>query len=462
MSEANHESDSAKSTSSGRWPERVVVMLTVAGLYALVFGPMVESLQGQWRIVQFALLMGLCLILASELTSAPLRKLTSRWGSIRTARHWRVALIASLAYLNAELFVRTLRPDTLQPVLALQVERLNPRTPFSPDAHFHHTGEGELQPQFDKLTQPHPELMRRRVLVVGDSFVMGLGVSQEERFANVLQKLVGAEAVVDHLAVTSYSPSIYRNIVVEALKRVPYSQVVICIDQTDVVDNLLYATEVSAKSEHEFDVKQMTRTREFLKDWHAGLIDDLAGWRGVVRRSSVVNLLSPVELRIPISSDERTQAYCSIAQRRAELLLKFSTDRNARETRQMEESLAQSLRHIQSVCRENRIRITFLTNPWEHQVDPDPISRFNFPGPYPMPNRLQEWLHETFGKERSIRIIDLTMRMRATQDPSALFISNPIDPHWNAQGHAFVAMTLKELLFDQANRNLPVQTGQCF
>ena len=181
-------------------------MLTVAGLYVLVFGPMVESLQGQWRIVQIAMLMGLCLILASEPAFAPLRKLTSRWGSIRTARLWRVALIVSLAYLNAELFVRTLRPDTLQSVLALQVERLAPRTPFSPDAHFHHTGEGELQPQFNKLTQPHPELIRRRVLVVGDSFVMGLGVSQEERFANVLQKLVGTEAVLEREAGVIVSP----------------------------------------------------------------------------------------------------------------------------------------------------------------------------------------------------------------------------------------------------------------
>ena len=104
--------------------------------------------------------------------------------------------LAALLFL--ELIVRVLEPEATRAALfsRLAGER---STWARPDAEFHHVGEGIFRLDFPgPSASPFP-----RIMVVGDSFVMGHGVGEEQRFGNLLQQRLGSPAHVDVLATSS-------------------------------------------------------------------------------------------------------------------------------------------------------------------------------------------------------------------------------------------------------------------
>ena len=77
------------------------------------------------------------------------------------------------------------------------------------------------------------------IALIGDSFTEGVGLSYENTYAGIFTKKIGIERVAN-LGVSSYSPSIYYLKLKELIKKnYKFKEVIIFVDQSDLVDELL-------------------------------------------------------------------------------------------------------------------------------------------------------------------------------------------------------------------------------
>lgn len=92
---------------------------------------------------------------------------------------------------------------------------------------------------------------RPRIMIVGDSFVEGIGVSWEESFVGRLAAALDKRGVeILNAGVASYSPTIYDSWVTHLIRDqgVVVDQVVVFIDISDIKDEHYYHRERMARS----------------------------------------------------------------------------------------------------------------------------------------------------------------------------------------------------------------------
>jgi len=82
----------------------------------------------------------------------------------------------------------------------------------------------------------------RRILLMGDSFVEGIGVTWDESFAGLLAADLGARAEVLNGAAVSYAPMIYRLKVEYLLREVGlrFDELLVFVDISDIQDEVNY------------------------------------------------------------------------------------------------------------------------------------------------------------------------------------------------------------------------------
>ena len=101
---------------------------------------------------------------------------------------------------------------------------------------------------------------RHRVLLLGDSFTEGVGMTWEDSFAGMLQKDLGVERFeILNAGVNSYSPAIYLCKTYDLLARrgLEVDEVVVLIDMGDILDATLYL----------LDAEEMRVVRTGHMDW---------------------------------------------------------------------------------------------------------------------------------------------------------------------------------------------------
>jgi len=200
-----------------------------------------------------------------------------------------VLAIVAGAIVSCEHVARWLRPGATRDAILQRIERERYRWK-QPDPEFHHVGNGIYELRFPSRENGP----RRRVMIVGDSFAMGHGVGEEYRFGSMLQRNLGDATPVDVLAATSYSPIIYRNIVDRALATARYAAVAVFVDQTDPADDTIYRNDLLAEGESRlFDVELMQERDRILEQTYDSIESGLHGWKGLARRSAMVNLAVP-------------------------------------------------------------------------------------------------------------------------------------------------------------------------
>lgn len=349
----------------------------------------------------------------------------------------------TLGLVLAEVLVRLLVPDATRASL---IERLkNERVSWArPDAEFHHVGDG-----IHRLAFPAPKAKQaNRILVIGDSFAMGERVGKEKRFGTLLQQHLGDGFQVDVLAVTGYSPVIYRNILHKAFELATYRAVVISLDQTDPVDDLIYEEDVVAPDPTVvFDVDRMADRDKALNDAYSSLLERLS--RPVsLRLSALYNLFNPPSIADYFDQENRHYTYVARSLERPQLIGQFILDPRSELTIRMEALLTQHLDHIVSECRGRKVPLFMFANPWEFETAPYPRITLGLPGPFPKENRLESVLLDRYGSMPGVHVIRMTDYMRAQPNPSQLYVDNPgHEFHWNAKGHAVAeAILRRELL----------------
>ena len=101
-------------------------------------------------------------------------------------------------------------------------------------------------------------------VLIGDSFTEGVGLSYENTYAGIFTKKIGTNKIAN-LAVSSYSPSIYylklKDLINQNYK---FKEVIIFIDHSDLVDEILC---------YKFTGEKVLRKRNFKSCINAGVIN---------------------------------------------------------------------------------------------------------------------------------------------------------------------------------------------
>lgn len=374
------------------------------------------------------------------------------------------AVVISLALL--EIAMRVLDPEATRSgtVSGLEPELERVRV-WRPDAEFHHVADGIRRLKFPSPSEP----ARTRIMLVGDSFVMGAGVGEDYRLGTLLQQSFGPEVQIDVLATSSYSPIIYRNIVRKALSLTQYTAVAVFVDQTDPLDDLAYEEDLLDASSHLFDLESMRERQALVQQTYQRMIEelsttDLLSWVSP-RRFALFNLLRPASLLAACPKDNRHCRYIRLSYERPFFLTQFEVAPESDVTRKMESLLFRNLDEIVAVCREHGVPLLLTANPWEYQVAKKPRmvrTIHEVPGPYPRENRLEQIIRDRYRDRAGIQLIALTPAFRADPDPSRLFLDWPANEvHWNREGHALVARVLRPFLREYVV-NTPANAFQTF
>jgi hypothetical protein len=346
-----------------------------------------------------------------------------------------------LGFAFAELAVRLLVPDLTRSSMTLRLTHERP-TWSRPDAEFHHVGDGIYHLNFPDKSEPGVQ----RVMIVGDSFAMGERVGEEARFGHLLQQNLDKSTRVDVLAVTSYSPVIYRNVVRRAFSLATYKAVALFVDQTDPADELIYEEDVIDDGKTiSFDVNRIKERQKAIDAAYRSLLERLRG--STLRNFALVNLLRPLSLAAYFKPGDKNYNYIKLSIERADLIKEFTVNPGSERSERMLALLTKHLDHIVAQCQELKVPIFMFANPWEFETSARPRVTLGLPGPFPKENRLEDVLASRYGQLAGVQVVPLTGIFRAQPNPSNLYVDNPgHEFHWNAQGHVLVETVLRRQL----------------
>jgi len=343
---------------------------------------------------------------------------------------------------SCEHVARWLHPEATRAAILERIERERYRWK-QPDVDFHHVGNGIYSLRFPS-GEDGPQ---RRVMIVGDSFAMGHGVGEQERFGALLQRSLGDSTTVDVLAASSYSPVVYRNIVDRALDTARYAAVAVFVDQTDPADDLIYRHDLVAEGEsRRFDVELMQDRDRILARTYDGIESDLRGWKGLARRLAMVNLVvPPPTILTAFPPDNRHYPYVELSLARWELVRVFNREPDHEVTVSMESRIMRHMDEIVERCRREGVPLLLAANPWRLHVTP-PTDPGQDPGdPVLVANRLERLLEVRYAEPPEIYVIPLTEAFRRHPAPNDLYLGGG-EIHWSREGHAEVERTLRDAL----------------
>lgn len=356
---------------------------------------------------------------------------------VRRATLHRVVVVLAIVACGlaiAEIVARRLHADATRGAILESIERQRYLWK-RPDAEFHHAGDGIFSLRF-----PAPgHDPRQRVLIVGDSFVMGHGVGEDARFGALLEESLGDAVAVDVLATASYSPIIYRNIVARALSNARYAVVAVFVDQTDPADDLVYRNDlVAGENSHRFDVALMEERDRIVGETYDRIAGELSGWRGLARRSAAVNLLVPPETLLEAyPADDRHVRYVELSLARWDLVRLFAESPAHEATKAMEDLVMGHVVEIVDRCDAEAVPVVLAANPWQYQVT---ASDEGF-----TENRLESLLGARFGDRPGVLVLPLTDAFRRHPNPPSLFLHGG-EIHWSREGHVEVERVLRAAL----------------
>lgn len=356
------------------------------------------------------------------------------------------AFAGALGVVSLEAGIRILHPEATRGHLVARLKR--ERDSWArPDSMFHHVGDGIFH-----MTFPVPgETVQHRIMMVGDSFVMGHIVGEEARFGTLLQRRLGSKAKVDVLATSSYSPVIYRNIVRQALRLAHYDAVAVFVDQTDPADELVYQKDLKgAGIDEPFDAQLMVRRSQAIREAYDRLIASVSRWNSP-RRSAALNFLRPLSIFDAVSAEGELSKHLQLTEfTLSDLITRFNTEPNSLESKVALSLLLRHLDQIVAMCQAAHVPLVLTANPWEVQTSAHPRVTYNLPPPYPAKNRLEQLLVDRYGRLPGVHVLRMTENFRRYPDPSNLFLTLPENEiHWNERGHAFVENLVEDYLLHE-------------
>lgn len=267
------------------------------------------------------------------------------------------------------------------------------------------------------LTSPN-----RRVVLIGDSFVEGIGVPYELTFAGLAAEALAPKGIeVLNAGVASFSPIMYlrrtRNLLEEIGLR--FDHLVVFIDIGDVQDEVTYAFDAQGNvvSKEKRRLKEERANRIYGRPL---LLRSLAVRRFLDRHTLLLARVWALA-DAPVTRGQRREALWTVDER--------AMDEYGREG--LEKARA-NMDALQELLSRHGIGLTVAVYPWPDQVL------------LGARESRQQSYWRAWAAERGVTMLDYFPAFASGDDPKATvrryFI--PGDIHWNAAGHRIIADTL--------------------
>ena len=251
---------------------------------------------------------------------------------------------------------------------------------------------------------------KHRILLMGDSFTEGLGVSWKDSFAGIIQNgLMHKNIDVLNAGTIGYSPKLYllKTDYLINYQNIKIDQLLVFIDRSDIDNEHLYEDYNSnSKSIYASLLQKLSKNSFFL---------------GKMRQPTQLNYNNqgvPFSLNLkknykPIKGD------WSVDNKKVEKGFNLAT---------------KNILNLLKICKENNIKMTIIIYPWQRDIGK---------------KNLQERVWRGFSIKNNINLISLfnifdDVCKKNGQNCKNLFI--PSDVHWSPKGHEIVANELLKYL----------------
>lgn len=271
---------------------------------------------------------------------------------------------------------------------------------------------------------------RKRILLIGDSFIEGMGVEYRDSMAGILEESLKTRGIeVLNAAAVSYSPKLYylkvRHLIEQ--KRLTFDELYVFVDISDPHDEIIYKY---WEPKHETALSSARRLLDRFLQKRSFLYGFLAARRRAGREKAISNVF-PAEG----SADARfwiqdLKEYLRRAEPEKDRFL-WPNKQSALEEwgREGLSLCARHLAELQYLCSRHGVRMTLAVYPSPYQLTAGNLS--GIPVTY--------W--REFAKDRGIGFIDLFPVFIGSEPPETVYARYFIrgDTHWNEAGNRLVA-----------------------
>jgi hypothetical protein len=276
-----------------------------------------------------------------------------------------------------------------------------------------------------------------RLVILGDSFTMGEGVSDAQAFPAILEtSLAGrlpVEVDVVNAGVDSYSPVLSYLDLREHLLRLEPDAVVLSLDMSDLLQEQYYRSLATYGPGGEIVAVPNPRLRGRITDW----MDD---W---IKRNLYFLRFAYLEGQRRLDPEEKMEA---VIQRRNGDLLAYTLAGDAVDRSRQWGDLFDSIVRIHLLCQRKGTLFFLAIYPWGHQVS----GQEWVPGrSYWMPRDAvaSDRVFDTIRREcadRGIALIDTVPAFRSYRGDKPLFFRH--DMHFTPEGHRVMSDALRDPL----------------
>ena len=291
---------------------------------------------------------------------------------------------------------------------------------------------------------------KKRIVLLGDSFTEGVGVSYEESFSGKLQALLQNQGVeVLNAGTVSYSPKLYylRMKYLIEQKKLQFDELIVLIDISDIQDEILYQS-FNPGEENIYSVgcKKIHKKFTAVSFLYFSLFD----------------ILKRIKKRSKAFEDDTRWADINVwkAQLNPELMESigyykirglWTIDSSIFKQwgKRGLEMATRNMSKLVALCKMNHINITIAVYPWPEQIHYNDLNSI----------QVRHW--ENFANKHQTGFINLFPVFITGEDPRIVYKKYFIfgDEHWNDRGHTLVAGALYTYLKSRDAKPLkPSQT----
>ena len=290
-----------------------------------------------------------------------------------------------------------------------------------------------------------------RIACLGDSFTFGYGVQGDRSYPAVLEELLQQQLPKSRVAVlnagvTSYSPLLEDRLLRRVVRHYQPQVVMLMVDCTDIGDDHQYAGELKRVG---------AENGNFPRDWHSRREWDLgAVWRLTEDWRDPEALKVPFRLlgRLVNRKPRPVYDYYSfradvgtVVERNRFFIFRHPLSA----TRPFFDRTWDSIQRVAASCEEIDARLVVVVAPrfhhWNRKECPRNWEESEYLREGPHQFEFFRYFAERSGKA-AFDVQSLLPQFQATEQFPLVFDS---DPHWNADGHRFVAEALSALLVEE-------------
>jgi lysophospholipase L1-like esterase len=279
---------------------------------------------------------------------------------------------------------------------------------------------------------------KRRVAVLGDSFVFGLGVAGDASVPAVLERLLRERAGSDDIAVLNtgavgYSPFLEKLVFRRLVASLRPELVFLVLDATDFADDYNYAHVARYEGGEPSFAAGDVALPEGLSPWSRLAIYERAYFAGYRASDLILH---------PLSGGVTTRGHAILPPGAASAFFVFQ--RPPEETRPYFEATLRNVVEVAGDARRAGARFVLVVPPryqlWDPSVCPHNWEARSYGPDDPYTGEYLRFFDEARARV-DFDVVSLLPAFRASPDPRLVFDD---DPHWNEKGNLLVARALAD------------------